>query len=446
MTMKENPLPDSQRQQNTDGGPAMGKKPRMLFLCQTLPYPPDGGVEIRSFNVMRVLARTFDITALCFFRRAARQTDAEVANALENLRALGEVEAFPIPHEHNKLRLGADHLRSLFRRQVYTRYVYESRSVRARLLDLLGTKQFDIAHVDSLDLSCYLPLLTNLPVICTHHNVESDLLRRRADTENLVPLRWYLRLQSKLMEDEEREWLPAVDLNIAVSEEDARQLAAKAPGARISVVPNGVDTKTFHVREQAERGILFVGGYNWFPNRDSMEYFGEKILPLVRRSLPDVSVTWVGRAPERAKLRFERDYRIRLSGYVPDVRPMLAEAACFVVPLRVGGGTRLKILDAWAMGKAVVSTSIGCEGLDARDGHNILIRNKPAAFAEAVREVLENRILRRSLGRAARATAETVYDWDVLGRTLAEEYRSTISGHAAARHRATPETDHGRLP
>src|SRR5690606_37106887 len=140
---------------------------------------------------------------------------------------------------------------------------------------------------------------------------------------------------------------------------------------------------------------------------------------------------WVGRASDFAR-DFAARYDIQVTGYVPDVRPYLRSAACYVAPLRVGGGTRLKILDAWAMGNAVVSTSIGCEGLDARDGENILVRGTPAAFADAVVRVLEDAALRERLGRAARATAEQVYDWQVIGRSMLPHYVDLLGGRDAA--------------
>jgi glycosyltransferase involved in cell wall biosynthesis len=185
--------------------------------------------------------------------------------------------------------------------------------------------------------------------------------------------------------------------------------------------------------------LVFVGGYSWYPNRDAMAYFGKTILPLVRRRYPDLSVTWVGRAPDAVKRDFENLYGIRLTGYVDDVRPVVSGAACYVVPLRVGGGTRLKILDAWAMGKAVVSTSIGCEGLDARDGENILIRDTPESFAEAVDAVLKDDDLRTRLERNARATAESVYDWSVIGGPMLREYLHLLSGSCEGQARGRSE-------
>ncbi|HEU0077290.1 MAG TPA: glycosyltransferase family 4 protein [Longimicrobiaceae bacterium] len=403
------------------------QRPKLLFLCQTLPFPADSGVHLRSLNVLRLLSREFDVTAVCFYRRANRATREQVEASLAGLREHAEAEAFPIPQEQSRARLVLDHLRSVALRRVYTRYVHDSPAVEAHLAGLLRDRRFDLVHVDSMDLSGFLPMFRGIPVVCTHHNVESDLLRRRAAMETGLLRRWYVGLQARLALAEERAWCGRVALNVAASTVDRDLFAGLVPGARFIVVPNGVDTREFRPADGPQEGVVFVGGYDWLPNRDSMEYFAAAVLP----RLGAVKVTWVGRAPEEVRRDFRERHGIELTGYVDDVRPYVQRAACYVVPLRVGGGTRLKILDAWAMGKAVVSTSVGCEGLDARDGENILVRDDPAEFAAAVRRVLEDEALRARLGAGARRTAEEVYDWDVIGRSMIAEYRALLPGPAA---------------
>lgn len=406
-------------------------RPRVLFLCQTLPFPPDGGVNIRSFHTLRLLAGHYAVHALCFWRRASRPSEASVRAGLEGLSAYAPSEAFPIPQEHARGRLLWDHARSVLLRRSYTVFAYESVAFRARLRALLREHDFAAVHMDSLDLSVYLPSLRSLPVVCGHHNVESALLARRAEAEPSRVRRAYLRLQSRLQEKEERTAAPSVALNLVCSGEDRAELARIAPGARIAVVPNGVDTGQFQPATGGSEGIVFVGGVSWFPNADGMRWFMDSVLPLVRRELPDVPVTWVGRASDQIAAEYRERHEVTLTGYVEDIRPYVARAGCFVAPIRVGGGTRLKILDAWAMGKAVVSTSVGCEGLDARDGENILVRNDPGDFAAAVVRVLRDAGMRRALGSAARETAVTLYDWGVIGHGMIEEYRRVLATRRA---------------
>lgn len=230
------------------------------------------------------------------------------------------------------------------------------------------------------------------------------------------------------MEATERAWCGRVALNVAVSEDDAAALRRLAPGARVVVVPNGVDVGSFQPAPDPEgESLVFVGGANWFPNRDALEYFCQDILPLLRRTRPRLKVTWVGAAREPDRRRFRAEHDVELTGYVGDIRPYVNAAACFIVPLRVGGGSRLKILDAWALGKAVVSTSVGCEGLAAEDEGNLLVADEPATFAAAVERVLADRSLRRALGRAARELAEREYAWEVVGARLVDAYGQLLA-------------------
>ncbi len=247
-------------------------------------------------------------------------------------------------------------------------------------------------------------------------------LGRRAGIETAEWRRAYLRHQARLTEQCERQWCTRVALNVAVSAEDAAALTRIAPGARVAVVPNGVDVDEFRPDGGAGRGAAYVGGLHWFPNADALAYFAAEILPHVRAARPDAPVAWIGSANTGQRRHYAGRFGIDVSGYVDDVRPFMREAACHIVPLRAGGGTRLKILNSWAMGKPVVSTSIGCEGLDAVDGRNILIRDDPKAFANAMLAVLEDEALARRLGQAGRATAEQQYSWDVIGRGLIERY------------------------
>ena len=201
------------------------------------------------------------------------------------------------------------------------------------------------------------------------------------------------------------------------------------------MLPNGVDTLEFRPSATPPTGdIVFVGGHTWFPNSDGMEYFARAILPIIRKRLPDISVTWVGRASTEIRFRFEK-LGVTMTGYVEDIRPFVYKARCNVVPLRIGGGTRLKILDAWALGKAVVATPVGCEGLSTADDANILIRESPEAFASAVVDVLSDSGLRTRLERGGRATAEDEYDWRVLAAKMLALYHRLDThppiGHAS---------------
>jgi len=408
------------------GGSSGSDRPRLLFLGHSFPYPPDGGVFIRTYNVRRLLSRSFQVTTLCFDRKGASAPLAERRADMQAMERFGPVEVVELPETVTSHRKVTDHFRSLVGRRVFTYYKHDSREFESALHRLLRESAFDIVHVDSLDLSRFLPMVEHLPVVCTHHNVESELLSDRTKTESGAR-KEYVRLQARLQRGEEERWCPRVSLNVTVSDRDRDSLKRIAPEARIETIPNGVDTELLVPDWSAEtRGIVFVGGLGWFPNRDALHYFCDDILPAIRTRVGDVETTWVGRAGDDEIHRIGNSYGIRLTGYVPAIEPFLREAACYVIPMRVGGGTRLKLLDAWAMGKAVVSTTQGAEGTEAVHGENIWIADNPESFAEGVQRILEDADLRESLGRKGRETVERVYSWDVIGKKQSRDYLSLL--------------------
>lgn len=399
-----------------------GGKPRLLFLAHRLPYPPDSGVSIRAFHLLRLLAQSYEVTLVAFHRIGGTASQVALEQHLAVLRTMvADVVVHPIPQERSRMRWVADHIRSIFTRRPYTEFVYASSAYRAAVVERCRRTEFAVVHMDSMDLVGYLPLLTGLPVVCGHHNIESTLLRRRAGMEANWLTASYLRLQAGWLRQAEVEWCPLVALNVVVSERDRVELGALAPDASIIVVPNGVDDIAMRPQGAGDQGIVFVGGTTWFPNRDALDYFATDVLPRIRARFPEVRTVWVGRVGDEERDRYGRT-GITFTGYVDDIREYVGAAACFVVPLRVGGGTRLKILDAWAMGKAIVSTRAGAEGLDAIEGQNIVLREDPQAFAEAVLEVLSDKPMRDRLGRAGRELIEQKYAWDSFREPMIAAY------------------------
>jgi glycosyltransferase involved in cell wall biosynthesis len=401
--------------------PRVAVKPELLFLSHRLPTPPHNGAAIRTFNTIRVLSESYRITALCFDRVDAVLKQMRLEERIDALRPYADVQVFPIPQQDSRSRFVIDHARSVVTNQAYTLYAYDSPEYSAAVRRARQERNFALVHVDTLDLATYLPLLSGLPIACTHHNVESQLLRRRAVTEPPIR-RAYLNFQAAKLERLERYWLPRVAVNVAVSEDDAITFRKLDPTARVEVAPNGVDIDFFQPTTGLQDGCVFVGGTNWFPNRDGLEWFHAEILPELRALGDRSTTTWVGRCTEEDQKRFGGPGGVVLTDYVPDIRPYLQQAKVFIAPLRVGGGTRLKILDAWAAGKAVVSTARGCEGLKTVDGTNILIANDARDFAEAMIRVMDDETLRNSLGRAGRENVERHFSWDGIGRGLCKVY------------------------
>lgn len=403
----------------------------ILFLSQCLPYPPTSGTTNRTFHILEQLVEEFEVHLLAFVRRNHQPTGEAIRIAVKGLEGAGvQVEGvFSIASERSMLGRLRTHLFSVASRKPYTYHDYFDprfgealRAVRARFSPRL-------AHLESLDLHRWLPDLAGVSVSCTHQNIESELLRMRAKHAGSAPVAGYLRHQAQLVEGVERASCPGFALNVVTSDLDGLRLAALAAGSATCTIPNGVDVNALRPPDgcvERPGEVLFLGPTYMFPNRDGVHFFLDQVWPQVRQEVPDASFVLVGKASPEDRRMIERHPGARCEGFVADIRPHLAAAACCIAPLRVGGGTRLKILDYWAMGKATVATTVGAEGLKTEDGVNILLRDEPRGIADAVIAILRDPELRRRLSRAARATAVETYSWDHIGRTLRERYHRLL--------------------
>jgi polysaccharide biosynthesis protein PslH len=421
----------------------MPARPRLLFLCQSLPHPPHTGVAARNLNILKQLQVDYDVDLVTFFRVNHQPDDVARERSKVALRSVAASVAEPaaIPNEHSRARKVWDHVRSIVTGRAYTYYEYDSRSFASQLRAVLRSRTPELVHLDCIDLHRWLPELPPVPIACTHHNIESELLRRQARWVSGTALRHYVLHQAHLVERVERQLCPGFALNVMMSDVDAERLLTLAPGATTAVVPNGTDTEYYQPdsTEAVAGRVVFVGPTYSYPNWDAVEFLLQEIWPRVHSADRSTSLRLIGRAAPHDEARYDAEPGVTTLGYVPDIRPSLAAARCCVVPIRIGGGTRLKILDAWAMGKAVVSTSIGCEGLDVVEGDNILVRDTPDAFADAVVHVLRDAPLRQRLERNARRTAVETYAWNAIGRRIRSRYRALLGAPPAVSPQSAPE-------
>lgn len=379
--------------------------------------------------MLRLLASHYDVLGL-FFHRRDDPTQMPLPARVEHLRRYADVAAYRIPEEWSGWRRFRNRARSMILRRSDTRWKFARGDYRRKMVEYLFERDPVIVHVDRLTLNAYLPIIQGRTVVLTHHGVESESLRQRAELTDGFGGH-YLERQAKWMEDLERTWLPRVTLNAARSERDREALARLAPDATIESWPDGVDTAHFTPGRESGKGLAYVGGASQPRDRDALEFFAREILPRLRKETGMQAlepISWVGMASEEDRARY-RELGIDLTGYAEDIRPIVRPTACYIVPLRVGGAARFKVLLAWAMGKAVVSTTAGCEEVGAVDGENILIRDDPAEFAVAVTEVLRDPTLRRRLGDAGRDTVERNYSWSRIGEAMLRRYEELEDQH-----------------
>ncbi|HEY7292702.1 MAG TPA: glycosyltransferase family 4 protein [Vicinamibacterales bacterium] len=394
---------------------------QILWLKSDLLVPLDKGGRLRTWHLLRHLAERHAITYLAFAERD--QTSAACA-AMREVAA----EVITVPREDppkGSWRFYADAARHVIDPLPYAVGKYRSADYAARLRELLETHAFDLVVCDFLPPVVNLPAALPCPGVLFTHNVESEIWRRHAETRAGQLSGALYRQQYRRMLAFERQALARFDGALAVSDADRETFGRLYPGAArgpIDVIPTGVDTGFFTpssaTSASSDHSIVFTGSMDWLPNEDAMQFFCADVLRRIQSAVPDAVLSIVGRAPTPAVQRLAQMHGVRVTGRVDDVRQYLHDAAVFVVPLRIGGGTRLKIFEAMAAGKAVVSTTVGAEGLDVTPDEHLLIADAAPAFADAVVQLLRNSDRRRLLGEAARALVLAKYDWAAVAGRL----------------------------
>ena len=401
---------------------------KILIVTTKSPYPLFEGRALRTYNLIKQAAREHEIHLLSFV-----QTQEDL-DGIEHMRTICPVVEYEkLYFEGARTQILKDAICELFSRAPLPVVKYRTAAMRERMRRLMATHHYDLVHLDMLHLADYIDLCGNTPVALIEHNVEHVILDRRADTETRPLHRAYLRYQAAKLKAFEAQACRRADHVVAVSELDAEQLRQLAPGAQVTSVPNGVDTDYFATagRPRKPASLVFVGGFTWFPNLDAIRYFCEDILPKLVKVVPDVHLTVIGKQPDTPVVHeIARHPNVHLAGQVDDTRPYVDEAAAYIVPLRIGGGTRLKILDALSMSKAIISTSVGCEGLEVENGQTIITADTPDAFAQAIVQVLQSPELATAIGQRGRQLVEQRYDWAAVAKGLMKVYADTVAARA----------------
>lgn len=397
---------------------------KILFVRQVIPYPPHGGTRQRGYNLIRELAKRNEVHLLAFHHPDQLPHERLEEARTELKKFCKEVEFFTLWPKKSKLHAAVALATALLLPTPFSVLAQRNTALNRRLREICGgPDRPDLVHFDTIGLAPFSRDCKGIPCTLGHQNVESQLMERRTQHERGLFARTYGRIQTRRLLRYEAAQCPRFATNIMVSEADVTLLQQVAPGSRAVSVENGVDVDYFQPSVDGDAGptLIYTGGMDMFANRDAVEWFIDEILPIIRQSVPEVRFLAVGQYPsEKARTAANRDPLIEVPGFVPDVRPWVARASVYVVPLRVGGGTRVKIMDAMAQGKAIVSTSVGAEGIEGTLGVHRLHGDTPAEFAARVVELLNDPTRRAELGRNARALAESRYAWPALGAKLSD--------------------------
>ncbi|MFO0930451.1 MAG: glycosyltransferase [Gemmataceae bacterium] len=408
----------------TDDSPRL----RVVLIDEELPYPATSGKRIRTLNLVQRLAARHQLTYVC--HRNADPAELQAAEA--HFAALGVrtvvVERAVPPRSGVGFyaRLAAN----LLSRLPYSVASHTSPALTAALRQLQQTEPVDLWHCEW---SPYAEAIRTLPGrrVVMAHNVESVIWQRYYETEANRLKRWYIGRQWRKFHAFERDVLSTADLTVAVSTIDAERFRTDLSVPRVAVVDNGVDTRYFHPSdtERDPATLLFLGSLDWRPNLDAVQQLFGTIFPAVRAQVPEARLLLVGRnPPEWVRKAASETAGVELHASVPDVRPFLQRSTLMVVPLRIGGGSRLKILESLSAGLPVVSTRVGAEGLHLQPGQHLDVVDDVAGMADAVTAALADPLRTREQAFAGREQVLALYDWDVLAERLDRLWRRCAAG------------------
>ena len=382
---------------------------RILWVKVGGLWPVNTGGRLRSFHILSEASQRHEVTVVTTHARG------EDPNRLaRELPHCARVVSFPYtaPKVGSMAFAGAL-LRSWMSTLPVDLWKWRVPALRAEVEWILGAQRVDVCVADFLHAIPNIPRNGSVPVVLFAHNVESMIWKRLADNEKRAWRRSLLEIEWRKVRRRERDASVRSRMVVAVSPDDATSLIHHQAHTPARVIPTGVDTSYFSANgtPEAKSHLVFTGAMDWQPNEDAMLHFIDDILPRIRQQMPEVTMTAVGRNPSAAFRLAAEKANVSVTGTVDDVRPFIDEGTVYIVPLRIGGGTRLKIFEALSMGKAVVSTTVGAEGLPLIDGEHFLRADTPTHFSEAVVALLKDPARRKRLGAAGRDLVRTHYSW-----------------------------------
>jgi glycosyltransferase involved in cell wall biosynthesis len=403
---------------------------KVLWIARTCPYPADDGEKLRVFNLLRAVAERHDLTIVY---RVMSSDEQQGAAELDKF-CTGGAHGVEVPRPQGLLGKLRWLLPFVFSRYPIALCTVYFESIRQRLAELAARERYDVVQVEHSSLDIYLDHVQfpgSPATVLTLHNIDYIRNERVLQNTPVGPAKLYHWFNQRRFKTWELKAIRRYDRVIAMSDIDRSVLLKDLPGLPVDVVPNGVDAKViaYLPAPDTSETVIFVASMDSEANHDGAMFFVREIWPLVKQARPGAVLKLVGRGPN-AELQAQHNGRdVIVTGKVADVLGFYREAGVAVVPLRSGGGTRLKILEAMAAGSAVVSTTVGCEGLDVNDGQDILIADQPKPFADAVLRLLGDLLERRALQQAGRHLVEQRYDWGLIGRQQDRVYTEALSTH-----------------
>lgn len=399
---------------------------KILWVKAGKILPVDTGGKIRSYNILRHLTRAHPVTLLSYYGgQRDTEYEARIAQQLPGAETI-----HTDGHDSADADRALEYARRIFSPAPFAVSKFVHPTVRRRVESWIRDARCDVALCDFLAASLNFPARPTLPSVLFQHNVESSLWERRARTEASLLRKMVYRIEAAKMLRYERDTIRRFHHVIAVSDHDRKLMAAMDPNCEITVVPTGVDTEKYSPAPPSTAEppvVVFTGSMDWEPNIDAVTYFCSDIWPKILAEFPDARFQVVGRDP-RPSVKKLASASVEITGTVASVDDYLRRATVVVVPLRAGGGTRLKIFEAMATGKAVVSTTVGAEGLDVTHGQDLILADDAVGFADSILHLLRDHEVRHRYERAASALARK-YDWSNIAHQFEGALSRAVEGY-----------------
>jgi len=406
---------------------------RLLWASHLIPYPPKSGVHQRAFHLLKGVAAKHDVDLIAcvqepwlrVFYPSREEALDDCARQLGRLcRSVRFVDIDSMKRPGGKWRTA---LEGLLLPQCYTiRWLQSPRSWRA-FTEAAQSASYSLAHFDQLCLAPFRRLFRGVPATLCHQNIESHMMLRRAANEPNPLKRLYFLQEGRRIQRYEEQIAAGFAAHITCSELDSARLRAIVPQTNVVAIPNGVDVEYFQPlpRTGARRSLIFVGSMNWYPNIAAVRFLLSQVWPALKAAVPDLHLDIVGSAPPPSLRQLAGAASdVTMHGYVSDVRPLMSAATLYVCPIRDGGGTKLKLLDAFAMSKCVVAHPIACEGIDAIPGRHVVVAESAESFIERIRHLLQEPHARDEIGRAARQLVVERYAFDGIAQRLSDLFEA----------------------
>ena len=393
----------------------------ILVISPEIPYPPVGGHYLRTYNILKLLSEKHKIFFVGFFK------DREELEFKKEFQKICEsFDVYFIQKDDFSILFFFKIIKNLFSKLPYVAQKYYIDKASARIREILLNVRIDLVHLDMLPMAIYYSDLNSVPIILTNHNVEWLRLYRWMKLEKNYFIKLFLFFQYVKLRSFEKKRCSECDKCITVSDYDRTILESISKSDKFTVIPNGVDIEYFKPNEDivvVPNRLIWVGGMSSPYNSDAVDYFLDEILPLVISKIPDIEVDFIGwGATKKLKQKLQENSHIKAYGFVDDMRPYVHQSSVFIAPIRSGSGTKIKVLNAMALGKAVITTSIGAEGIKVESDKDVMIADTPQEFALKTIYLLQHPENAKIMGRNARKMIEKHYSWEVIGKKMHQLY------------------------